>query len=184
MKRGFSLIEMLVAITITAIILAITTTQLFMQRKHINMQQNQIQLDRNTRLALVFIGNEMRELGIDPKKTHAFGIVSGNTSSIQYLSDKNRNGFVDLGEAGDIHINGNVLTYNNDSIIPDVDSLIITYLDRNNKSIAGGFTENDGTGFYTDTVALFDVHLITERYDVRGKLLARSDQSAQFERKN
>jgi len=183
MKKGFSLIEMLVAITITIIILGLTTAQLFMQRKHVNMQQNQISLDRDTRLALMFIGNEMRELGLDPKKTHSFGIDSANASSIKYLSDKNLDGTLNLDETGKIHQLGNILIYNNDSIIPDVDTLIFKYFDTNGDSIAMPFSENK-VGFYTDTVALFQVHLITERRDLRGKLLARSDQSAQFERKN
>lgn len=185
MKKGFSLIEMLVAMTITCIILAITVTQFVLQRKHIYMQEMQIKLDRDTRLSLIFIGKEMREIGLDPKRRHSFGITVGNVNALNYLIDRDQDGVVDATDSGNIYLNGDTLVFNNDNILPNVIRLNFSYIEKGgNEILVFPINEEVSPGFFADTVAMIEVRLTTEMRDMRGKLIARSEQTSQFERKN
>lgn len=185
MKKGFSLIEMLVAMTITCIILAITVTQFVLQRKHIYMQEMQIKLDRDTRLSLIFIGKEMREIGLDPKRRHSFGITTGNVNALNYLIDRDQDGVVDAADIGNIYLNGDTLVFNNDDILPNVIGLNFSYFEKGgNEILVFPINEEVSPGFFADTVTMIEVRLTTEMRDVRGKLIARSEQTSQFERKN
>lgn len=185
MKKGFSLIEMLVAMTITCIILAITVTQFVLQRKHIYMQEMQIKLDRDTRLSLIFIGKEMREIGLDPKRRHSFGITAGNVNALNYLIDRDQDGVVDAADIGNIYLNGDTLVFNNDDILPNVIRLNFSYFEKGgNEILVFPINEEVSPGFFADTVTMIEVRLTTEMRDVRGKLIARSEQTSQFERKN
>jgi prepilin-type N-terminal cleavage/methylation domain-containing protein len=188
MKKGFTLVEMLVAITITAIILTITISQFLMQKKHVDMQQTQIKLGRDTRLSLIFLGKELREIGLDPKKTNAFGITKGDNDTLTYITDKDMDGFVDIPtEVGNIYLIGNTLVFNGTHILSGVTAggLNFTYFDKNGFEIlALPINEQIAPGFFSDTVALIKISLTTEKKDIRGKLLARSEQTASFERKN
>jgi prepilin-type N-terminal cleavage/methylation domain-containing protein len=186
MRKGLTLIEMLVAVTITTIILAVTVSQFVTQRRHIDMQEQQIKLDRDTRLTLTFIADELRELGLDPKKTHAFGITTGHDSSVAYISDLDQDGAVDPNESLHIFLNGDFIVFNADSIIENGVTFQIAYLDSADSLIAIpalGITESDPFGFFSDTVATFQVQLTTEVHE-RNRLIARSNQTIEVERKN
>lgn len=186
MRKGITLIEMLVAVTITGIVLAIAVSQFVNQREHIDMQEQQIKLDRDTRLTLMFIAEELRELGLDPKKTHSFGITTGYDSSVAYLSDLNMDGVVDANESLHIFLNGSFIVFNTDSIVDDVVTFQIAYLDSADNVIAipgPGLSESDPTGYFSDTVATFQVQLTTEIYK-RNRLIAQSNQTVEVERKN
>jgi len=186
MKRGFTLIEMLVAMTITIWILAVTLGQFFLQRRHLNMQEIQVKLDRNTRLALMSIGSEMRDIGLDPRNSHSFGITAGNLNSITYFVDRNQDGVVDATDAGDIHLNGSDLVFNGNTILSDVTGLTFTYYDNAGNAIVvpPPINEDDGFGYFTSAVALFQVTLSTQINSPQGRILGISNQTAQFERKN
>lgn len=186
MRKGLTLIEMLIAVTITSIILAVTVTQFVTQRQHIDMQEKQIKLDRDTRLTLMFIADELRELGLDPRKTHAFGITSGESTSVAYLSDLNQDGISDPTESLHIFLSGDFIVFNTDSIIEHVTDFQFTYFDEADSMIAIpalGITEDDGFGFFSDTVATFLVRLRTEIHE-KNRLIAQSDQTIEVERKN
>ncbi len=186
MRKGLTIIEMLVAMTITGIILAATIHQFAMQREHINMQEQQIKLDRDTRLTLMFVADELREVGLDPKKTHSFGITNGDSHSVAYMADLDLDGDVDANESLHIFLSGDFIVFNTDSIISNVVTFEFAYLDSEDNLIvfpAGGFDEDDGWGYFSDTVATFQVQLLTEVHR-RNRLIARSNQTIEVERKN
>jgi prepilin-type N-terminal cleavage/methylation domain-containing protein len=187
MKRGLTLIEMLVAMTITGIILAITVTQFMLQRHHIDIQERQIKLDRDTRLSLVFIANELRELGLDPVRTHSFGITNGDTTTITYLTDRNTDGIVDPADNGTIAINGDTLLFNNQFIMNNVTRLYFTYFKNDivDTFLPGELpvNEDDGFGFFTPEVAGIRIRLATE-INEKGRIMAQSDQRIEAEMKN
>ncbi len=186
MKKGLTLIEMLVAMTITMIILAITITQFIMQRDHINIQQTQLKLDRETRLTLVFVGQELREIGLDPKRTHSFGITAGYSDTLRYLVDRNLNGVVDADDIGEFSLSGNYLVFNTaDSILLNVTGLQFTYFDESGDTIVVfPINEEVTPGFFDPTVAKIEVTLTTQIQDLRGRTMGHSTQISQCERKN
>ena len=186
MKKGLTLIEMMIAMTITMIILAITITQFIMQSKHINIQETQIKLDRETRLSLVFIGQELREIGLDPKRTHSFGITAGNPNTLTYLVDRNLDGVADVADSGDFRLVADTLFFNNtDDILPNVTGLQFTYFDESgNEILVFPINEEVAPGFFDPTVAKIEVTLTTQIQDFRGRTMGHSTQISQCERKN
>ena len=186
MKKGLTIIEMLIAMTITMIILAITITQFIMQRDHINIQETQIKLDRETRLTLIFIGHELREIGLDPKRTHSFGITAGDSNSLTYLVDRNLDGVVDAADSGDFGLSGNYLVFNTaDSILSNVTGLQFTYFDESGDTIVVfPINEEVTPGFFDPTVALIEVTLTTQVQNLQGRRMGHSRQISQCERKN
>jgi len=185
MKKGFTLVEMLVAMTITLWILAATLGQFFLQRRQLNMQEVQVVLDRNTRLSLMSIGQEIREIGFDPHRTHAFGITAGDLLSLSYLTDRDGDGVVDPADNGNIQVVGTDLLLNGSNILSDVSHLHFTYYDKAGNIInVLPVNEQVSPGFFADTVAVIQVVLETQIVNNQGKTLGLSKQSAQFERKN
>ncbi len=184
MRKGLTLIEMLVAVTITSIILAVAVKQFTVQQRHIDMQEKQIKLDRDTRLTLTFIANELREVGLDPKKTHSFGIINGDSHSIAYTADLDLDGVLDANETFLISRVGDYIVFNNtDSIIQDAITLDFTYFNERDDTITVPISEDDGFGYFYDTVATFEVHLTTEMQR-KNRTVARSNQTIEVERKN
>ena len=186
MKKGLTIIEMLVAMTITMIILAITITQFIMQSKHINIQETQIKLDRETRLSLIFIGQELREIGLDPKRTHSFGITAGYSDTLRYIIDRDKNGVVDADDIGDFSLSGNHLVFNTaDSILSNVTGLQFTYFDESGDPIVVfPINEEISPGVFDPTVAKIEVTLTTQIQDPQGRTMGHSRQTSQCERKN
>lgn len=194
MKKGLTLIEMLIAMTITMVILAITITQFIMQRDHINIQQTQIKLDRETRLTLIFIGQELREIGLDPKRTHSFGITAGASNSLTYLVDRNLDGILNSDDYGNFYLNGDVLVFYNtqtathvDEILSNVKKIQFRYYDDRGFEILAfpiPIDEESSPGFFDPLVAKIEVTLTTQIQDFRGRTMGHSTQISQCERKN
>jgi prepilin-type N-terminal cleavage/methylation domain-containing protein len=185
MKKGLTLIEMLVAMTITLIVLGLTVTQFLLQRGHIDMQERQVKLDRDTRSTLMFVSDELREIGLDPRKSFSFGITAGDSNSITYTLDRDLDGVVDADENGDIRLNADTLIFNGSNVLPNVTNLHFAYFDTAGTPIlAFPIDEDDGTGFFIAEVALIEIKITTEVRNLRGKLLAQSNQINTVERKN
>ncbi|GAH66741.1 unnamed protein product [marine sediment metagenome] len=127
----------------------------------------------------------MREIGLDPKRRHSFGITAGNVNALNYLIDRDQDGVVDAADIGNIYLNGDTLVFNNDDILPNVIGLNFSYFEKGgNEILVFPINEEVSPGFFADTVTMIEVRLTTEMRDVRGKLIARSEQTSQFERKN
>lgn len=62
-ENGFTIVEMLVSIAISMLILAITTSMFFIQRKTFSLQEEVIDMHQNIRVALDMISTDVRMAG-------------------------------------------------------------------------------------------------------------------------
>lgn len=115
--RGFSLIEILIAVAISSIMIT-AIYQLFHSQKSSYLIQDQVaEMQQNLRAGLFLMTKEIRSAGYDPTSSGNFGFVSDFaapndilSTNIDYATDSNIIAFtIDDDEQGDFDANDNEL---------------------------------------------------------------------------
>lgn len=150
-NKGFSLIELMVVVTIMGIVFAMVYQNFFFQSKSMRTQRNISELNMNARKASHYIVNELRQIGFSGRglsPVHSFGIVSGNLNSIQYTHDLkgSTSGLVDGEDVHSITVNGDTLFIDGDRALQFVDSLGFTYIDVVGNIVSPPVSEVDASG--------------------------------------
>jgi type IV pilus assembly protein PilW len=96
--KGFTLIEMMVAIAIFSIALTTIYALFSNQVKASNTNREVVAMQQNVRAALSFMERDIRMAGFDPTGSSAAGIVIANGARLQFQIDQNQNGTIDAGE--------------------------------------------------------------------------------------
>ncbi len=86
-RDGFTLIEMLVALAITSILVAVVALAFTGQSRSYNSQQEIISLQQNMRSALQFLAKEVRLAGYDPTGSANAGIITATGSELRFTRD-------------------------------------------------------------------------------------------------
>ncbi len=92
---GFTLVELLIAMTIGLIIMAALSSTFFMQRKIYDVQDQVVEMVQNVRAAMDIMTREIRMAGYDPTGLAGAGIVSVATDKIYITMDLNADGVLD-----------------------------------------------------------------------------------------
>lgn len=89
-NRGFSLVELLIALFISSV-MAVAIFNLFIaQNKSFSVQDQVTEMQQNIRAALSIMVKEIRMAGYDPTGKAGAGIVTANPDSIAFTMDLNR----------------------------------------------------------------------------------------------
>ena len=159
-SRGFTLVELLVAMAISSIIMGIMYASYQAQLKSQVTQQQVVEMQQNARAAMFALEREIRLAGYDPTESDVPQITSAQTGSISFTMDIN-NGVDD-------DLDGNIDEFN-ESGMPNVDGDIndnleqITYRlsnDAGGDGIADGLNCNlqrqhwDGAAMQSTDIAL------------------------------
>jgi len=133
-NKGFSLIELLMVITIMGVIFTMFYQTFFYQQKSMRRQRQISELNMKARKASHYIVNELRQIGFSGRglsPLHTFGIVSGNVNSIQYTHDLDGStvGVVDAEDIHMISVSGDTLLIDGDWALVFVDLLGFKYID-------------------------------------------------------
>jgi prepilin-type N-terminal cleavage/methylation domain-containing protein len=95
-EKGFTLTELLVAMTMSLIILGAARTMYTIQAHTVKAQEKQMEAQEYARVALDIMAREIRNLGYFPKQTpcpgSTKGMVSATASSISFVYDANGDG--------------------------------------------------------------------------------------------
>jgi type IV pilus assembly protein PilW len=140
-NRGFTLTEILVAMTISGFVIAAIYSTYYSQQKSYTAQEQVAQMQQNLRGAIYHIGREIRMAGYDPTGGAGARIENAATDSIRFTKDEDGNGTISgtteditfsLGDGNgdgdnDLLINGTVLAEN-------FDALDFVYLDESGTS--------------------------------------------------
>jgi len=94
-ERGFTLVELLIAMTIGLIILTALSSTFLMQRKIYDVQEQIVEMVQTTRAAMDMMTREIRMAGYDPTGSAGAGIVSVVTNKIYITMDLNGDGALD-----------------------------------------------------------------------------------------
>ena len=84
---GFTLVELLIAMTIGLIILVALSSTFLIQRKAYDVQEQIVEMVQNTRAAMDMMTREIRMAGYDPTGLAGAGIVSYTSNSINFTLD-------------------------------------------------------------------------------------------------
>jgi len=88
-NKGFTLIEILVALVIDFIVLAGIYTAFYSQQKSHVKEQQVVDAQQNVRGSAAFMTREIRLAGMDRKTTTVAGILAAGPHSIQFTLDRN-----------------------------------------------------------------------------------------------
>ena len=145
-KKGFTLIELMVALAATSILAAcIWATYITQLKSHITQQQI-VEMQQNLRAAMQLIEREVRMAGYDPRRTAGAEITTMLGNTISFNMDLTQNGDVSdpnehicyalttdgagnqfLGRDGNVV---NPLTPNLQPLAENIDALNFVYLDN------------------------------------------------------
>jgi type IV pilus assembly protein PilW len=135
-KRGFTLTELLVAMGLSAIVMASIGYMYYTQQKSYLVQENLAAAQQNLRAAMYFMERDIRMAGCDPTEKSGAAIGTPGTNTIAFTSDLN----------GDRNIGGtdesvtysfadndgdgknDCITRNGDLIAENIDALDFVYL--------------------------------------------------------
>jgi len=91
-KNGFTLIELMAGILISAIIMAGLYSVLFSQQKAFSAQEQVAEMNQNIRAALDLMTREIRLAGYKTSTSTFDGIATATSESIRILADLNQDG--------------------------------------------------------------------------------------------
>lgn len=119
-QKGFTLIEMMMALVIGAMITAATYATYSSQQKAYQTQDQVAEMQQNLRAAFYLIIEEIQMAGYDPEDSGNFSVTSAMTGRIQFETDKDEDGILDSNETIDLGLSP-TFDANGDGI-PDADS--------------------------------------------------------------
>ena len=90
--RGLTLIEVLMALVLSAILLAVLVSFFIGQQRHYNVRTQVAAMQENTRTGLDFMGRELSMTGYDPTETAGAGVVVATATTVQVTMDLDGNG--------------------------------------------------------------------------------------------
>jgi type IV pilus assembly protein PilW len=97
--RGFTLVEMVLALAISTIVLAAVYSVFTIANKNFTTQNVAANVQQNLRSAIRLMARDIRHAGLDPSGSNNFGITHASASTIRFTMDSEIggafNGFVD-----------------------------------------------------------------------------------------
>lgn len=119
-ERGFTLVEVMVALAISSIVVGAMYSTYALQRRTHAVQQATSEMQQNVRAALVMLVGDLTMAGYDPTGAGGFGfeksatfsgknlteVVTTSSITLAFTSDLDEDGTVDRGEAEDINGDG------------------------------------------------------------------------------
>lgn len=114
--KGFTVVEIMVAIVLAAIIILSAFNFYLSQQKFSVGQVKKAQLQGNLKVAMDRMVKDIRKAGYDPESSGSFGISSQSTTTeIRYTMDENGDGILDDGEEHRFRLDGTTLKYTKDA---------------------------------------------------------------------
>jgi type IV pilus assembly protein PilW len=143
-ESGFTLVELLIAMTIGLIILAALSSTFLMQRKIYDVQEQIVEMVQTARAAMDMMTREIRIAGYNPANVSFDGIPhNANSSTIDVYADLNGNGSIDTTSGTYEHITYSYDSANklirrntntgggNQPFAENIDSFSVSYLNAN-----------------------------------------------------
>jgi type IV pilus assembly protein PilW len=140
-KRGYTIVELLVAIAISGIFMGAIYSAYTSQQRATLGQEQLSAMHRNLRSAMYFMEKEIRMAGCDPTGKAGAGISTASVNTISFTEDGDGDGAVTNITYG---LSGSDLVRNGARIAENIDAINFVYLDGE------GIRLDDGGGNVTD----------------------------------
>jgi type IV pilus assembly protein PilW len=125
-KRGYTIVELLVAIAISGIFMGAIYSAYTSQQRATLGQEQVSAMHRNLRSAMYFMEKEIRMAGCDPTGKAGAGISTANVNTISFTEDADGDGAV---TNMTYSLSGSDLVRNGARIAENIDALNFVYLD-------------------------------------------------------
>lgn len=110
-QKGFTLVELLITLVISALICAaLYSSYAFQQRSQVSQQQV-VDMQSSMRTALLIMTRQIRMAGFDPQETSPAGVVTATVGRFQFTQDNNDNGANNIPGNGDVTDPGENITF-------------------------------------------------------------------------
>jgi type IV pilus assembly protein PilW len=96
-EKGFTLTELLVAMTIAGVVMAAIYSAYMSQQRAYEVTENVTAVQQNIRSAMYFMEREIRMAGYDPMASNLFGFTNVTTnpqSTLSFTWDEDRDGYL------------------------------------------------------------------------------------------
>ena len=150
--RGFTLVEMVLALAISTVVLAAVYSVFTIANKNFTTQNAAANVQQNLRSAIRLMARDIRHAGLDPSDSNNFGITHASASTIRFTMDSEIggvfNGFVDEANWEEItyDFQGNQVmqtlyetvttsTADTAALISNITNLNFAYFDANNADL-------------------------------------------------
>ena len=90
--QGFSLIEMLIAMAVSSLLIAVVTSLFITQRRVYTIREQVAEMQQDARAGMDFMVREITMAGYDPTGRAAAGIVTAEAGTIRFTMDLNGDG--------------------------------------------------------------------------------------------
>jgi type IV pilus assembly protein PilW len=143
--EGFSLLEMLVGLAVTAVVLAAVVNIFTVLTRSYTTQNVAADVQQVVRAAVDYMAQNIRMAGLNPARIPDVGIVSATPTQIEFKIDRNLNGMIDTNneeaiayaydsdqkKVKEILNPGITGSSSTNPLVYHVQDLTFTYLDRN-----------------------------------------------------
>lgn len=113
-EHGFTLIEVVIGLTICLILMGVTVSIFNVQRESYNLQEQVTEMQQNVRATMDMMVREIRMAGYDPTGSGFTGIGTNTSTFLQILADIDGNGTTTAGSNEEItyrYYNANDASY-------------------------------------------------------------------------
>lgn len=94
-KAGFSLIEFLLVVTLSGVVVSAIYCLYITQSRSYMIQDQVVEMQQNTRVAIETMVREIRMAGYDPTGKSGAGIIAASSNSIRFTADLSGDGDTD-----------------------------------------------------------------------------------------
>lgn len=145
MTKGFSLIELLVAMTVMSIVLGATVSFFVLENRSSAIQEQRLDLIQKAQSTLNHIVDNLRMIGYDPKEVGSFTISSAESTRLGYTApvlDSTGDPMIDtvtgnpVVVAADWVLQNDTLMRSGQVITTDVERIRFDYLDEAGNTIS------------------------------------------------
>ena len=91
-ETGFTLTELLIAITISGVVMAAVYSAYLTQRRSYQRTEEITTVQQNLRAAMYYMAREIRMAGYDPMESDLFGFTGATSNLISFTMDEDENG--------------------------------------------------------------------------------------------
>jgi len=155
-NKGFTLLEMLVATTLTGVVMGGIYSTYYSQQKSYVAQEQVAAMQQNLRAAMFYMEREIRMAGCDPTDLADPGVITATATSVNFTEDLDGDGTLSADEDITYSLNdsdgdGTVdhLDRNGQMVAENIDALDFVYLDE-----TGTVLDDDGSGNVVASIPL------------------------------
>ena len=157
---GFTLVELLVAMGVASIVLAMTVSLFIKLNQSYTRQNAAADVQQVVRAGVDFMAQSVRMAGLDPNQTSNFGITVATDTSISFAADLDLDGTLDGTETVTYSLSGDELQSNLGGGVTLVENVenssgpVFTYLAADNSILATPVSVADRAAIRTVQISL------------------------------